>query len=467
MGDRTDTQRPRRVLIVSYCFAPQNIIGAVRPTKLAKYLSRLGHRVTVLCGAGLGGVADPTLERDLRELPDVHVVREWNPLREFKARQRGRESGPGEAPGPPGAGGSPPAPAAPQSAAPRPRTLAKLLDALYLLLARLADRSFARRGWRTVKALEASAGPFDVVLSSYGPHSAHQIAAKAKARGLARWWIADFRDAVEYPFAWQRGAAQAYARRVKERADAITGATEGLLTVMGMLPRAQVITNGFDPEDLPDLPSAPGPQAPESCLTFAYCGQMYRSQADLRPFFRALTELIREGDLDPDRLRLDFAGKPGDWADFAAQAAEYGLEGRARNHGLLPRDRALALQRSAQVLLAAAWNNPKHLGILPGKLLEALLLDRPVVCCITGEVPRSEAARLLAQTRAGYCWERTGGPDSYAGLKAYLRTLCRAFLAGQPLPFDPDPRAVERYAYPRLALRFVALMDPMRTDPRS
>ncbi len=459
MGDQMKGQRPRRVLIVSYCFAPQNIIGAVRPTKIAKYLSRLGHQVTVLCGAGLGGVADPTLERDLRELADVHVVREWNPLREFKARQRD-------------SAGSSPGPAAPQSAPPRPRTLAKLLDALYLLLARLADRSFARRGWRTVKVLEASAGPFDVVLSSYGPHSAHQIAAKAKARGLARWWIADFRDAVEYPFAWQRGAARAYARRVKEQADAITGATEGLLTVMGMLPQAQVITNGFDPEDLPDLPSAPAapdtPAArpPGDCLSFAYCGQMYRSQADLRPFFRALTELIREGDMDPDRLRLDFAGKPTDWACFAAQAAEFGLEGRARNHGLLPRDRALALQRSAQALLAAAWNNPKHLGILPGKLLEALLLNRPVICCITGEVPHSEAARLLAQTRAGYCWERMGGPDSYAGLKAYLRTLCRAFLAGQPLPFDPDPRAVERYAYPQLALRFEALMEPIGTDPR-
>ena len=40
----------KRILIISYFFAPQNAMGAVRPTKLAKYLSRMGHEVTVLCG---------------------------------------------------------------------------------------------------------------------------------------------------------------------------------------------------------------------------------------------------------------------------------------------------------------------------------------------------------------------------------------------------------------------------------
>ena len=36
----------RRALIISYYFAPQNTIGAIRPTKLAKYLTRLGYDVT-------------------------------------------------------------------------------------------------------------------------------------------------------------------------------------------------------------------------------------------------------------------------------------------------------------------------------------------------------------------------------------------------------------------------------------
>ena len=77
----------KRILIVSYYFAPQNLIGAVRPTKLAKYLARMGHEVTVICGTGLDGQTDPTLQRDLEELRDVHIIQEWNPLRQLKQQK--------------------------------------------------------------------------------------------------------------------------------------------------------------------------------------------------------------------------------------------------------------------------------------------------------------------------------------------------------------------------------------------
>ena len=76
----------KRILIISYFFAPQNAMGAVRPTKLAKYLSRMGHEVTVLCGPGMNDRRDPTLARDLAALREVHVIREWNPLRDRRAR---------------------------------------------------------------------------------------------------------------------------------------------------------------------------------------------------------------------------------------------------------------------------------------------------------------------------------------------------------------------------------------------
>lgn len=37
-----------KILICSRYFAPQNTIGAVRPTMFAKYLSQFGHEVTVI-----------------------------------------------------------------------------------------------------------------------------------------------------------------------------------------------------------------------------------------------------------------------------------------------------------------------------------------------------------------------------------------------------------------------------------
>jgi len=37
-----------KILILASCFAPKNVIGAVRISKIAKYLVREGHKVTVI-----------------------------------------------------------------------------------------------------------------------------------------------------------------------------------------------------------------------------------------------------------------------------------------------------------------------------------------------------------------------------------------------------------------------------------
>ena len=41
-------------------------------------------------------------------------------------------------------------------------------------------------------------------------------------------------------------------------------------------------------------------------------------------------------------------------------------------------------------------------GNVPGKLLEYMMLDMPVICCVSGEVPHSEIAGILRDTNLGY-----------------------------------------------------------------
>ena len=175
----------KRILIISYFFAPQNAMGAVRPTKLAKYLSRMGYEVTVLCGPGMNDRRDPTLARDLAALREVHVIREWNPLRDRRPRPT-----------------TPAAATQPSAASPRGGALHAARDAAYRWLRWQADRSFRRRA---VAALDGLTGTYDVVFSTYAPWSVHEIAREAKRRGLARRWIAEFRDEVGTAFAWQKG----------------------------------------------------------------------------------------------------------------------------------------------------------------------------------------------------------------------------------------------------------------------
>ena len=129
-------QESKRILLISYYFAPHNRIGAVRPTKLAKYLTREGHQVTVICGTGFDGGEDPAMRRDLGELKDVHVIREWSPLRSMLMRKANAAS------------------AAAPSAAPRPKAqpskggvkklVKRCVDMAYRYLRWMAEQDFRR-----------------------------------------------------------------------------------------------------------------------------------------------------------------------------------------------------------------------------------------------------------------------------------------------------------------------------------
>ncbi|MDD3409772.1 MAG: hypothetical protein PHY12_03085 [Eubacteriales bacterium] len=425
------------VLIVSYCFAPQNAIGAVRATKLAKYLTRMGYSVTVIGGKGLDAMQDPILARDLEALSDVHIVRERSLLRRWKERGQAEKTEKSDA-----FVATAPTPA-------RTGWKHRVMDALYLFLADRADGAWARAALREARALPQT---YDYVISSYGPPGVHTAALAIKREGVARRWIADFRDEAAFPFAWQKGRLGRYIRSVREHADAVTAVSEGYLRVMGLEKLGTPIPNGFDREDLPDS----GERKAGNKLTFIHCGQMYGGHRDLTPLFKTLRALMDEGCVDEKRVSLVYAGR--DTSGFVDQARACGLENCLTGYGFMPRDESIRLQQRADVLLLAAWNYQNRLGNLPGKLLEYMLLRRPVLCCVAGDVPQSEAGRVIERTNIGFCYEQARQSEDAPRLRAYVLELWAAFERGEASPYAPDEAAVEEYTSAKMAERFAALM---------
>lgn len=437
----------KRILIVSYYFAPQNLIGAVRPTKLAKYLARMGHEVTVISGGGLDGQIDPTLERDLQELKDVHLLKEWSPLRDWYIYKQSRPK-------------APTAPAAAVKAAPAEKKglrklIFRVVDGVYVYLDWMADRNFKRMACRELTKLK---GTYDVVFSTYAPFSVHEIAHRAKKMGLAKKWFADFRDEVGMPFQCQEKRKQRYLQMIRRDADIISAVSEGFLEMMRFDDIGRVLSNGFDREDLPQVDAA----SDDGCLRVVYCGQMQDSRRevgdrDITPMFRVLRRLVDEKLLAKEQLKLVYAGREG--ALFTRYAAQSGLESCVEDHGQVSRKQSIALQKGATILLMASHHMRSQRGILTGKLFEYMMMDKPIVCCMSGDLPNSGVKQVLAQTGMGLCCEHANALADEEALFHYTCMLLQNWKSGANLLDGKKEAEVESYAYPGLARTLESWID--------
>ena len=460
----------KSVLLVSYYFAPQNVIGAVRPTKLAKYLTRLGYEVTVLCGHAPGVLDDPLLMRDLAGLQEVIPVRERSLFRWWKERgqiapqptalvdraalpQTAMTDGAMQAAAQQAKAHNEASSAKqPTVAAPHRNGLRQIvLDRLYVWLFYRGDKAFARACTRKLLTMDRH---FDVVFSCYGPLSVHTVARRAKRFRMADRWIADFRDEASVPFSWQRSWLKHYIRLIRKNADAITVVSEGIQGVMRLDAFGRSLPNGFDPED---AELATPVAVDRSMLNLSYCGQMYAGHSDLSPVFAAVRALADAGACEVERIRFHYAGRQGRM--FTEQAAAYGLADRVTDHGMLPRTASLGLQQASDGLLMATWNTAERRGIITGKLMEYMMADKPVLCCVSGGVPESEARRLVDATHIGAGYEETSAEADMPMFRAYVWGLYRARFFGEPSPYAPDREAVSAFDYREIAARLADWME--------
>ncbi len=431
----------KKILVISYYFAPQNTIGAIRPTKMVKYLERQGYDVTVLCGAGMDASVDPTLARDLQQMKDVRILREWNPVRRMKERRQAQSG--------PAAGRTPAADGAVSGGFLQllKKKAAKLADSVYLYLCWLSDRHFLHLAKREIRKLN---GTYDVVFSSYSSMAVHEAARYAQKRGKARKWIADFRDEVNMNFRWQEPRRVRYLEMVKKNADIISAVSEGFLDMMDLTGTGRVLSNGFDWEDLP----AAQPAADNGKIRVVYCGFLSEGRKkvanrDITPMMRSLRRLMDEGLLTKDELQLVYAGKESHLFMEAAQTC--GLEALVEDHGLVSREESIRLQQGADVLLMASWHMASQRGILTGKLFEYMMMNRPIVCCMAGDLTGSGVRKVLEETGIGFCCEAAAGKADEEQLYQYIKKLLERYRAGEALLTGSQTEAIEAYAYPCLA----------------
>lgn len=388
-----------RILLVAQISPPSEIVAARRTAGMVKYLGRRGHEITLLTSgaSGAGPVEGAARTVRTRDLAGTALNR----------RRRGDAPPTGDAAG------------LETWLVPDPAIVSWLPFAL-------------------PAALRLGTG-FDCVITSAPPASVHAVGLALRARGVP--WIADFRDGWTFDpprppwrFAAQRRLDAALERAAVGRADAAMAVTGPLVADLRerLGADAHLVTNGYDPEESAPPGAADGLLAPDrhSLVHTGRAGVSGRSPAVL------LEALRRAPDLD-GRIEVVFAGNVS-----GEERALLAGSPAARSLGVLPRPRALALQRAADSLLVIA-SGASERSVATGKLFEYLAAGRPIV--VLGD--RSVAARIVAECGAGFALPADDPDAIAAGLRRLLADAT-----------ERRPEAVARYSWAVLAERVEALV---------
>jgi hypothetical protein len=438
------------ILMICTYFSPDNKIGAIRMNKLSKYLSQQEtYAVTVLTPPTH---SEAILDRaSLRDVSNVQVVRltrrKW--LQCLHRAQKISESGASHHAGT----------KAPNQYGDKLRKsrFAKIIQHLLTVRAMLEDSSSIHCA---KQALRRDPTPYQAVISTFSTNFGHQVALWYRKTHPGTVWIADFRDPVLYDsYPWyRRNAQKRLFRKTASHADALMAVSQGVLDVhCREIPpqlKTYVLENGFDPDDLPVFP--PSQETEDQILRFVYTGSLYHGARDLTPLFHALNDLSQKGAVDMQKICVAYAGHEG--AIIRKQAAQYGLSDIVMDHGYCTRTDALKLQAAADVLLLASWNQQGSTGVITGKFYEYLMMGKPILCIISGDLPNSLLKKMIEKANCGFCVEEAQGASDSDQLKQWIRDAFAAKQNTGSVPLTANQAYVDSFNYQSITHKLLNIM---------
>jgi glycosyltransferase involved in cell wall biosynthesis len=424
-----------RLLFITYAYPPLPAAGSIRAGGLAKYLPGFGWDVLVLTAKLPAGLrpAVPVVETEYQS-----VIGEWKARFGMDPKQGLHERL-----------------KLSQSSQPNSnRFHTNLIDLARALIA-FPDE---QRGWirfavNALSDLKANEHP-DIILSTSPPVSGHLIAARAQ-RLFNRPWVADLRDlwaaTLSGPQRLLRPRHQLLERRTLRTANAlVTVSTPWAHSLQRKFPSTPVysITNGFDPDDFPA-----GPKSLTEYLSLTHTGYLYEGKRDPTLLFEVLRDLIAEGAVHKNDIRVRFYGPPEFW--LSALVERYRLKEVVEIAGRVPREEALRRQGESHLLLLLGWSDPRETGQHTGKLFEYFGSARPILAVGGAEGVLTET---LNETGTGVHIR------DKARLRQHLLSCYAEFKSKGFVAYHLNQEAVQQYTHLEMARKFSAALTAVLKD---
>jgi glycosyltransferase involved in cell wall biosynthesis len=453
----------KKILIICTAFAPKNVIGSVRMSKFSKYLVQNGWDITVIT---LPINQDDLVDYSLisNEIKDINIIRiphsilynnTMSSLRSmFSSRDNKNTS--------------------------NFKVVTSINNEVKTSRLNKYKYSIKSKGFKLYSKashwdwyLECrqwinknlSHEEFDVVISSYPGIAAHWIANYIRKKKFAKKWVADFRDPMGYK---ELDSENDYKRKMKNQnrivksADAIIGVSKALaLSLEKMAIDSPIqskpvyyIPNGYDTDDY-DLHHI-GTEKSNDNLVFTYTGGLYGGRRNIEVIFKILKELSNDKQVDIDKVKFIYAGK--DFSSLKKQAFQHGLTDILVDNGYITRSESLKLQLQSSLIVVCTWNNGNYNGVIPGKIYETLLINRPTIAIINGDSQDSEVSQIINATKTGFAYEEASGLQAYANLKQYILEQYINNTKNKEI-YYPNLDIVEKYNYKNLTYELEKVLN--------
>jgi glycosyltransferase involved in cell wall biosynthesis len=237
----------------------------------------------------------------------------------------------------------------------------------------------------------------DTVVTSGPPHSLHLIGLQLK-KELGVTWLADFRDpwtTIGYHKALKLSSYAEKKHKVLEKAvltsaDTIIVTSKTTKTEFEAITSSPiaVITNGYDVEKVTKQPL-------DEKFTLAHIGS-FLSERNPRILWKALQELAHEHKGFAEDFQLKLIGAVSQ--EVLDTIVEFKLQDFVLNLGYVSHQEAVEHQRKSQVLLLIEIDSEDTKSIIPGKVFEYMVSERPIVAI---GPQGSDFAEIISATNTG------------------------------------------------------------------
>ncbi len=275
----------------------------------------------------------------------------------------------------------------------------------------------------------------ETIITTGPPHSLHLIGLALKNQ-IGVKWIADFRDpwtSIGYHKQLKLTKKSELKHKLLEK-QVLNSADQIIVTSYITKLEFQnstdkpieVITNGYDVGSSEKIKV-------DDKFSLSHIGSLL-SKRNPEILWKVLSDLINENYDFASNFKLNLIGLVSD--DVLNSIIKYNLSKHVNNVGYVSHKEAIKYQKKSQILLLIEINSENTRCIIPGKLFEYMISNRPIIAL---GPKASDVEKIIKETNTGHYFNY----DDYNSLKTHILNYYNAFKNGT---LRSSPIGLQKYS---------------------